>query len=190
MMASDDESQSTQDLAQGIVLAGLGIQLLFFGLFILTTIVFHMRIAKNPTARSFSVSGPWQAQLMVLYASSVLIMIRSIFRLIEFAFGYDGVLMKHEAYLLGLDGGLMFIVASIFAWWHPYKALAGYKEMPKKPSKKSDIEGIEMLPPDSDSQSTIPKPAGPYDSDSSAVMVPLPRPTSSHNLGTRYTFGR
>ncbi|KAK4108852.1 RTA1 like protein, partial [Canariomyces notabilis] len=132
ILSGDDTSQATQDLGQGIILGGLGIQLFFFGLFIFTTILFHFRIAKNPTTRSFSVTTPWRQQLVALYVTSVLVMVRSIFRMAEFALGANSILMQHEAYLLGLDGALMFLVAGIFVWWHPYKALEGYKEMPKR----------------------------------------------------------
>lgn len=171
-------------------MGGLGIQILFFGLFIITTALFHIRITKNPTARSFSVTGSWQQHIMALYATGALILIRSVFRMIEFGLGYDSVLMKHEAYLLALDGALMFIVAATFVWWHPYKALVGYKDMPKRPWKKGAVDSSGMLPTDTESQSTIPKLPGPYDSDATGVMVPLPPPNSSYASDTQYPFGR
>jgi hypothetical protein len=215
ILSGDDTSQATQDLGQGIILGGLGIQLFFFGLFIFTTILFHFRIAKNPTTRSFSVTTPWRQQLVALYVTSVLVMVRSIFRMAEFALGANSILMQHEAYLLGLDGALMFLVAGIFVWWHPYKALEGYKEMPKRPpgkGKRKDSEAgmsqsqsgdIEMLATDSEStRTTIPKPGGAsvYDSDGNhgiGIAMPLmsnPGPgyhqIPDEHYGRQSPFGR
>ena len=98
-----------------------------FGLFIITTVIFHMRIAKNPTARSFSVTTPWRQELWVLYFTSALIMVRSLFRMIEYALGFDSVLHESEVYLFLLDGALMVLVTLVFLWYHPGRVLVGYK---------------------------------------------------------------
>ncbi|KAK4168144.1 RTA1 like protein-domain-containing protein [Cladorrhinum sp. PSN259] len=128
ILANADD-KSGQDLGRAVILVGLGIQVVFFGLFIITTVVFHVRIRKNPTPRSFSVSGPWRHLIMALYAASVLILVRSIFRMIEFGAGRDSVLMTKEVYLLVLDAVLMFLVAVVFLWRFPGKVLVGYKEI-------------------------------------------------------------
>ncbi|KAK0640701.1 RTA1 like protein-domain-containing protein [Cercophora newfieldiana] len=120
-------SKEDQDLGNLIVLAGLGIQVVFFGLFIITTIIFHVRIAKNPTAKSFSVTVPWRMFIWVLYFSSFLILIRSVFRMVEFGMGYDGLFHQHEAFLFALDGALMFLTCASFLWYHPGRILVDYK---------------------------------------------------------------
>ncbi|KAG7285716.1 hypothetical protein NEMBOFW57_008010 [Staphylotrichum longicolle] len=122
------KTKDDQKLGESVILGGLGIQILFFGFFIITTVTFHRRMNNNPTARSYSVTGPWRQHILALYASSALIMIRSVFRMIEFGMGNDSVLMENEGYLLGLDGALMLIVAVLFLWSHPSRALRGYKE--------------------------------------------------------------
>ncbi|AEO63831.1 uncharacterized protein THITE_2109426 [Thermothielavioides terrestris NRRL 8126] len=63
-----------QQTGENVILGGLGIQILFFGFFIATAIVFHARIAKRPTAQSYSVPGPWKTHILALYAGSVLIL--------------------------------------------------------------------------------------------------------------------
>lgn len=105
---------------------GLGIQVIFFGFFIVVTVVFHRRIINHPTPKSYSVGSPWKSFLWVLYASSVLIMIRSIFRMIEYAGGSDGDLMQKEIYVYVFDSILMLIVAGLFVVYHPSRILVQY----------------------------------------------------------------
>jgi hypothetical protein len=167
------KTPSDQKRGESIILGGLGIQVAFFGFFIVTTVVFHRRMAKQPTARSYSVTGPWRLLIKALYASSALVMIRSVFRMVEFGMGNDSVLMSSEGYLLGLDGALMFIVAVIFLWCHPSRALAGYKESlaSSTESGRNTAESFQML---AAVNSGGAPPAGTlapgkYDSDSTAV---------------------
>jgi hypothetical protein len=174
------KTASDQQTGEDIILGGLGIQIIFFGFFVVTTVVFHARMARNPTSRSYAVTGPWRQHVWALYASSALILVRSVFRMAEFGLGNDGVLMQSEAYLLGLDGALMFIVAAIFLWSHPSRVLVGYKnKVERLPS--GDIEGVgasgrntaesfQMLAPGSPQAY---KSVSPYESDTSGrVMGP------------------
>ncbi|KAK3342570.1 RTA1 like protein-domain-containing protein [Neurospora tetraspora] len=131
-------SAKDQDLGNNVVLGGLGIQVFFFGLFIITTILFHVRIAANPTPKSHSVTVPWRQFLWALYVTSSLILIRSLFRMVEYALGWDSVLMRREVYLLVLDGMLMVIVSTAFLWYHPSRILVGYKQVGMR---SVDLEG-------------------------------------------------
>ncbi|KAH6896527.1 RTA1 like protein-domain-containing protein [Thelonectria olida] len=120
------KTESSQNLGNKVILLGLGIQVVFFGFFIVVTVVFHHRINKHPTPKSYSVGTPWKLFLWVLYASSVLIMIRSIFRMIEYAGGSNGTLMQKEIYVYVFDSVLMLIVAVLFAVYHPSRILVNY----------------------------------------------------------------
>jgi hydrogenase/urease accessory protein HupE len=72
------------------------------------------------TGVSLTVStGRWQEVLAMLYAVSVLIMVRSVFRVIEYVMGTDGYLSRHEWPLYVFDGLLMLLTVGIFAWWYP-----------------------------------------------------------------------
>lgn len=94
----------------------------------ITTVVFHARIAKNPTPSSLTAAaGPWRWLVAVLYASSILIMVRSVFRMIEFGMGFDSVLLSTEAYLLALDGALMFAATAALLWCHPSRVLLPHR---------------------------------------------------------------
>ncbi|PVH70445.1 RTA1 domain protein [Cadophora sp. DSE1049] len=100
-----------------IIVGGLFVQLIFFGLFIIVAIVFHMRMHSAPTVASLSV--PWKTHMYTLYATSLLIMIRSIFRVVEYLQGFSGYILSHEIYLYIFDACLMFAVMVIFNFIHP-----------------------------------------------------------------------
>ncbi|KAL0933990.1 RTA1 domain-containing protein [Colletotrichum truncatum] len=117
------KSESSQSMGNGVILLGLGIQIVFFAFFMIVTMVFHVRIYRKPTTVSLSTAARWRRLLWVLYVTSLLIMVRSIFRLAEYAQGNDGALMQKEAYVYVLDALLMFIVTVIYSFYHPSAVL-------------------------------------------------------------------
>lgn len=102
-----------------IVIAGLLIQILFFGFFIVTCAVFYRRLTKNPTEQSIEMDRSWHKHLCILYAVNLLIMARSVFRLIEYAMSNDGYLLRHEAFLYVFDGVLMLAAMILYNIVHP-----------------------------------------------------------------------
>jgi hypothetical protein len=100
------------------------VQALFFAFFLFTSIRFDVAINKVPTARAASHSIPWKKHLNVLYAASTLIMVRSIFRIIEFIMGNDGYILRHEVLLYLFDGLLMLGVMAVFNVVHPSEVQA------------------------------------------------------------------
>lgn len=101
-----------------IIIAGLFVQLFFFGLFIIVAVAFHLAIRKAPTGRSSS-GIPWQLHMLALYVASVLIMVRSVFRVIEYLQGFNGYLLHHEIYLYIFDALLMLFTMILFNLVHP-----------------------------------------------------------------------
>ena len=112
-------TQSDAKMGENIIVGGLGIQVLVFGFFILVAAIFNIRIRKVPTTKSASVAVPWQRHLYVLYTASALILVRSVFRIVEYVMGGDGILLQHEYYLYIFDATLMFFVTVLFVFWHP-----------------------------------------------------------------------
>lgn len=107
-----------------ITIGGLVVQIVFFGFFIIVSVVFNIRLTKTPTSRSSLSANPWKKHLFALYGGSALILIRSIFRLIEYAQGNDGYLISHEWFLYIFDACLMFATMLVFAWFHPSEVWA------------------------------------------------------------------
>ncbi|KUJ10548.1 RTA1 like protein [Mollisia scopiformis] len=112
-------SASTVNIGQGMVVGGLFIQIVMFGIFALTAVVFQSRLRSNPTPQSYSSDIPWKQSLNMLYAVSALIMIRSIFRVIEYLMGQNGYLLGHEWTLYIFDSCMMFAVTVVFYFRYP-----------------------------------------------------------------------
>jgi hypothetical protein len=100
-----------------LVVIGLFLRIVFFGVFVITGGVFHYRIVRSPTPAS--TVNSWQKYMFTLYTASVLILIRSIFRVFEFSGGNDGVLMRSEVFLYIFDSVLMLGVMVSFNAVHP-----------------------------------------------------------------------
>ncbi|KAJ5725388.1 uncharacterized protein N7483_006745 [Penicillium malachiteum] len=127
LMAS--HKTSTRNTGSNVVMFGLVVQLLFFGFFVVTAAIFHFRISKYPTTKAASdiqrTTGQgwkqrnWKTVLLALYAVCTLILIRCIYRLIEYKYGYSGYLMTHEAFTYIFDALLMFVAMVIMNVYHP-----------------------------------------------------------------------
>lgn len=102
-----------------IIIAGLVLQLVWFAFFVIVAAMFHRRLVQHPTGRSERPDIRWKSYLTTLYVAGILIIIRSVFRVIEYAGGNDGYLLSEEAFLYVFDALLMFIVVSWLNWRHP-----------------------------------------------------------------------
>jgi hypothetical protein len=110
-------SAKTFKLGGYIIVAGLLLQIFFFSIFVIVASIFHKRILLNPTVVSSSTS--WGKYLYTLYAASLIILVRSVFRVVEFSMGNDGFLMRHELFLYIFDSILMLGVIILFNLVHP-----------------------------------------------------------------------
>lgn len=110
---------NSRTLGSNLVVGGLVIQLLFFGFFLIVALVFDRNISKTPTPRSTTPTVDWYKHSIALYVASVLIMIRSIFRVVEYVQGNDGYLLGHEYFLYIFDGVLMLGVMTVLNIVHP-----------------------------------------------------------------------
>ncbi|KAH6869072.1 RTA1 like protein-domain-containing protein [Thelonectria olida] len=100
---------------ENIILGGLFIQIIIFGFFAVTAAIFHVRVRRYRTPSHSN----WQQTMRMLYIVSVTIMVRSIFRVVEYIMGQDGYLLKNEWTLYVFDALLMFGVVVMLAWRYP-----------------------------------------------------------------------
>ncbi|TPX11702.1 uncharacterized protein E0L32_007681 [Thyridium curvatum] len=124
---------------QNIVILGLVIQILLFGLFCLTAALFHVRMRRCPTEGHRSGGEEWERQIYRLYGVSALVMFRSVFRLVEFIMGYNAYLLTHEWPLYVFDSAPMLAVMIIF-WF----ALPGTVWM-RRPGSKDSVTSLSVL---------------------------------------------
>ena len=121
------KSKDDTRMGETMILGGLGIQIVFFGSFIIATAVFHRRIAKRPTHAALSLTTPWMQLIWVLYVTSALILIRSVFRIAEYTMGSGGELLQKEVHLYVFDGVPMLATVLAFNWFHPSRVITGRK---------------------------------------------------------------
>jgi hypothetical protein len=112
-------SANSLDLGEKVVIGGLFAQLLFFSCFIAVAGVFHYRMTRMPTPQAERPEVRWKHYLVTLYVTGTLILIRSLFRVVEFIQGNDGTLMRSEVYIFVFDGLLMLAVLLWMNWFHP-----------------------------------------------------------------------
>jgi hypothetical protein len=141
-----NNAPKVRNTGSNIVVGGLFVQIVFFGGFVITALIFHRRVLKKPEADSL----PYGRHLFALYASSALIFVRSIVRAIEFIQGFGGTIFANEAYLYGFDAAPMLLCMVVFNWIHPSevnghlkggKAIIGLKMVTMPPSDGAQVDG-------------------------------------------------
>jgi len=144
------KTESGMKTGEKLIVIGLFIQLAFFGFFVIVAALFHTRLQKyGPTSRTVNLEAlPWKRHLMALYISSGLILVRSIFRVIEYLMGNAGYLLRHEVFLYVFDAVLMLFVMLVFNYIHPSEVTELYHERitGEKSAHSRDVSDIELQP--------------------------------------------
>ncbi|KAH7186099.1 RTA1 like protein-domain-containing protein [Fusarium flagelliforme] len=115
MMATSDDPK----MGENMIIAGLLVQIVVFGIYVVTSVIFHYRVRTQRPNVYANFGNNWEKLLVMLYIISALIMVRSVFRVVEYVGGQDGYLLKHEWTLYVFDALLMFATVVIFAWRFP-----------------------------------------------------------------------
>ncbi|CAK7212607.1 hypothetical protein SCUCBS95973_001521 [Sporothrix curviconia] len=119
-LLTQSDTDSKTKTGQGIIVGGLVFQLVAFAVFITAVAVFDVR------CRRLSIR-PARFILPMLYVTSLLVMLRNLMRVVEYAMGQDGYLLLHEWPIYTLDGVPMLIVMAVFAAGYPSKLKQGVK---------------------------------------------------------------
>ncbi|BFZ58801.1 hypothetical protein PYCC9005_005866 [Savitreella phatthalungensis] len=110
-------NDASKSLGQKLVIVGLCIQLVAFTFFLITTWIFSGRLARTTQevrkiVIGISISGP-------------LILIRSVYRVVEYAQGYTGYIMTHEWALYVFDTlPMLLLTFALFILFPPVEMLA------------------------------------------------------------------
>ncbi|KAL1614525.1 hypothetical protein SLS54_009699 [Diplodia seriata] len=155
-MLSKADTANEVKWGERIIIGGLCVQLLFFGLFMIVAAIFHIRILRVPTATADALTVPWRRFLVVLYVASALIMVRSVFRVVEYIQGSEGYLMSKEMFIYIFDASLMFLTMVIFNIWHPSRIINNHAAAgrPSDESAHSDHHMLQQWKPTHASQRT------------------------------------
>jgi hypothetical protein len=106
-------------MGENIIIGGLFVQIVVFGLFAVTAAVFHIRVRRYQPRATFDHGTQWRKLMTMLYIISAFIIVRSIFRVVEYIAGSEGYLLSHEWTLYVFDGLLMFASVVVFVWRFP-----------------------------------------------------------------------
>ncbi|GAA5976299.1 hypothetical protein JCM10908_005447 [Rhodotorula pacifica] len=140
---STSNAESSQRMGPKITLAGLAIQLASFLFFTITLLTFGFRLLRRPAYRNppqpFSFRGykfwsntlvyDWRPAFFVLALTCIGILVRSVFRLIEFSEGYYGYLAVHEGYFYGLDALPLWLAMTLYCFFWPVRFIDGAREV-------------------------------------------------------------
>ncbi|OAG08436.1 RTA1 like protein [Paraphaeosphaeria sporulosa] len=107
---------SMATMGQTTMLVGLFIQLFFFSFFLVISLVFWKRLRNSPKGYKVAQHGKytWSALLKLLLSAAVIIILRCVFRIVEFGQGHDGYLASHEVYMYMFDTVPMLVVQIMF----------------------------------------------------------------------------
>lgn len=144
-MLSPGNSADTMKNGKNIYMTGVGVQQLFILLFFALIVRFQIEVRRLEASRAGWLGKRWQWVTYALYSVLVLITIRIIFRLCEFAAGTEvsNPLPYHESYALGLDAFPMTLAIFILAVIHPGLALKGPEsEFPSRKERKAEKQKI------------------------------------------------
>ncbi|KAL5003688.1 RTA1 like protein-domain-containing protein [Aspergillus recurvatus] len=139
----------TFNRGRDLALVGVVVQIVAFALFTIAAIRF------NFTSKNFIMHPPepvygerqddfsmalqdkprksdWLRLLRAVNFSTIMILIRSIYRLVEFTEGHDGYINTHEWPFYIFDAVPIFPCVALFVWWHPslYLPYMGFR-LPK-----------------------------------------------------------
>ncbi|KAF7340885.1 hypothetical protein MSAN_02118000 [Mycena sanguinolenta] len=129
------KNASTANLGNKIALIGLVLQAVSFGLFTIVLIVFAQRVSKHypelwrpKNPRPFKVFSQktiddWRIVVYLMYVTCVGILIRSIFRVAEFAGGFNGTISTHEGYFYAFDSLPLWISMTLYCIIWPTRAM-------------------------------------------------------------------
>ncbi|KAE9397567.1 RTA1-domain-containing protein [Gymnopus androsaceus JB14] len=135
-------NQKSASLGTKIAMIGLILQLLSFGLFAIMLVAFGFRVILQfgSTAHGESLSSVaspfktssisnWKILYFTMCLTCVGILIRSIFRIAEFAGGYTGFLSIHEGYFYCLDALPLWIAMTLYCFVWPSRFINKHEEI-------------------------------------------------------------
>jgi hypothetical protein len=112
-------NEKLANIGKIIVIIGLIAQIILFLAFVVCCVVFHRRFRVHLRQSHTPVEIRWEAYLNMLYVTSALILVRNVFRVVEFVMDKQGYLQQKEWPTFVFDSVLMFLVMVSFYIWYP-----------------------------------------------------------------------
>ncbi|CAG1968302.1 unnamed protein product [Fusarium graminearum] len=155
---TDSNAKQKLDLGKTLGLVGVSTQIAGFGLFTVAAVRFHFAARRlspefaRQNQEKHGITKKWQTLLTVVNVSCVLILIRSVYREIDFAGGKDGKTHQKEWFQYVFDTLPILIVVFLYNVFFPanYLAHLGFK-VPKEMGTVNDVETLNKKPSTSES---------------------------------------
>ncbi|KAI4166916.1 MAG: hypothetical protein LQ343_007653 [Gyalolechia ehrenbergii] len=117
-----ESNRKSPDTPNNILLGGLAFQVFAFLVFLVLLFTFLRNSRKVRKATSLDDAGRGNAlrmYIIALVASSLLVYLRTIFRLAETAQGVMGYASSHEPFFGSLEFAPIVVAIALLGWWHP-----------------------------------------------------------------------
>lgn len=105
------------DTGSKILIGGLVINLISFCFFAVVTIALHWSIVRRKP--DYTGREKWIKMFYALYLSMAILIIRSVYRIIEFQMGFQGYIATHEVYFYVFECLLIIFAFGLFIPLHP-----------------------------------------------------------------------
>lgn len=135
-VSSLDNSPTELRVGRGLLRASIILQVVCFLAFVTLEATFHRRCL-----RANILNKRLRMIITLLYASSALILIRNIYRVVEVFQGYTGYLQTHEAFFYVFDGALMVINSVMLNIYHPMMFLPNSNKVYLSKDGITELEG-------------------------------------------------
>ena len=119
MIGSAESNNLSPETGNNVLLGGLAFQVFSFLAFLVLLVAFLARARK--AMMSTGEGGLMRFCGVVVVVSSLLVYLRTIFRLAETAEGIGGYASSHEAFFGALEFAPIVVAILILGWWHPGK---------------------------------------------------------------------
>ncbi|PWN47424.1 RTA1-domain-containing protein [Violaceomyces palustris] len=121
------ETESETDLGKTLMIVGVSVQVLVTGPFLISFLDYNFRRIRSgktrgvdPDSNSVHTLAPFNLAILI---STIFILIRCLYRIVEMSQGWTGYLAVHEVYFAVLDGIMIFVAVAVFVVIHPGKYL-------------------------------------------------------------------
>lgn len=112
------------DISRKVILGGLIAQLVALCFFVFMTWRARRRIARSKVAVLLEdASLAWENHFRALEAVTVLVILRSFVRMVEYAQGENGFVISHEAFIYVFDATPMFLTVTTYVVLHPSRLI-------------------------------------------------------------------
>lgn len=124
-------NENLTSIADYIIIAGLILQIIVFTFFIVCCGIFNKRMRAYVAESCPVIHLPWQYCINMLYMTSTAVLVRNIYRVVEFVMqsvDKDGYLVITEWPLYVFDASLMFLLMVAFYLWYPHGLHRGKRD--------------------------------------------------------------